>query len=255
MSSAMTSLPDDWFTDAEFWIATYPFMFPDTAFAAAAEDAAKVMALSGCAGGALLDLGCGPGRFVVPFAQAGFAVTGVDRTPFLLDKARAYAAAQQVSAEFVPEDMRAFVRPGAFDIAINLFTTFGYFADPKDNAKVLDNVFASLKPGGVFVLDTMGKEVLARVFAPAGAQTLDNGDALFQRRAVTRDWSLSESAWTLVQGERARTFHVRHWLYSGQEMRRMMLDAGFTRVDLYGNLDGEPYDVEARRLVAVARKR
>ena len=35
----------------------------------------------------------------------------------------------------------------------------------------------------------------------------------------------------------------------------MMLDAGFTRVDLYGNLDGEPYDVEARRLVAVARKR
>jgi len=230
----MTSLPDDWFTDEEFWIATYPFMFPDTAFAAAAEDAPKVMALSGCAGGALLDLGC---------------------TPFMLDKARAYAAAQQVSAEFVQEDMRAFVRPGAFDIAINLFTTFGYFADPKDNAKVLDNVFASLMPGGVFVLDTMGKEVLARVFAPAGAQTLDNGDALFQRRAVTRDWSLSESAWTLVQGERARTFHVRHWLYSGQEMRRMMLDAGFTRVDLYGNLDGEPYDVEARRLVAVARKR
>ena len=109
--------------------------------------------------------------------------------------------------------------------------------------------------GGVFVLDTMGKEVLARIFSPAGAQTLDDGDALFQRRAVTRDWSLSESAWTLVQGERARTFHVRHWLYSGQEMRRMMLDAGFTRVDLYGNLDGEPYDVEARRLVAVARKR
>ncbi len=44
----MTSLPDDWFTDEEFWITTYPFMFPDTAFAAAAEGAAKVMALSGC---------------------------------------------------------------------------------------------------------------------------------------------------------------------------------------------------------------
>ena len=250
----MTSFPHDWFADEEFWIATFPFLFPDTAFAAARENVAKIMALSGCSDGALLDLGCGPGRFVTPFAQAGFSVTGVDRTPFLLDKARAFAAAERVNVEFVQEDMRAFVRPGAFDLTINLFTTFGYFADPRDNARVLENVFAGLKPGGVFVLDTMGKEVLARIFAPAGAQMLDNGDILFQQRAVVEGWSQIENAWTLVQGERARTFRLRHWLYSGQEMRRMLLDAGFARVELYGNLDGDEYGVEARRLVAVARK-
>jgi len=250
----MQTVADNWFADEAFWIATYPLVFPDTAFAAAREDTAKIMALSGCSGGALLDLGCGPGRFVVPFAQAGFTVTGVDRTPFLLDKARAYAAAEQVSVEFVQEDMRAFVRPGAFDLIVNLFTTFGYFADPRDNAKVLDNVFASLKPGGVFVLDTMGKEVLARIFAPAGANTLDNGGVMFQRRAIVDDWSQIENAWTVVREGTAHTLRSRHWLYSGQEMRRMLLDPGFARVDLYGNLDGDEYGVEARQLVAVAYK-
>jgi hypothetical protein len=42
-------------------------------------------------------------------------------------------------------------------------------------------------------------------------------------------------------------------VYSGQELKDRLLAAGFSRVSLYGNLDGAPYDREASRLVAVAR--
>ena len=46
-------------------------------------------------------------------AQKGFRVIGVDRTAFLLEKARMRAEAAQVEIGWVQEDMREFTRPGA----------------------------------------------------------------------------------------------------------------------------------------------
>jgi hypothetical protein len=167
---------------------------------------------------------------------------------------RAYAAQEQVDVEFVQEDMRRFVRPAAFDLAINLYTTFGYFAGPADNQLVLENVYASLVDGGAFVVDVMGTEVLARIYRDTSSQELENGDVLVQRRHAVNDWREMDNRWTLIQGERARTFHFRHWLYSGWELKQMLLAAGFAEVTLYGGLDGAEYGPEARRLIAVARK-
>ena len=243
-----------WYDDDAFWELLFPFMFPPEQFEAAVEHASLLEELTGRSGGALLDLGCGPGRYVVPFAQRGYAVTGVDRTSFLLQKARAYAAQEQVEIEFVQEDMRRFVRPAVFDMAINLSTSFGYFADPADNQRVLENVHASLVDGGVFVLDVMGTEVLARIYKDADARALDDGAVLVQRRRAVNDWREMDNYWTLIQGERARTFHLRHWLYSGWELKQMLLAAGFASVTLYGDFDGAEYGPEARRLIAVARK-
>ncbi len=125
----MENAASDWFADDTFWIASYPFMFPDASFALAAEDVTKIVALSGCEGTTVLDQCCGPGRYAIPLAKHGYMVTGVDRTPFLLDKAQAYAAAEQVEVEWVVEDMRRFTRPTTFDLALNLYTSFGYFDD------------------------------------------------------------------------------------------------------------------------------
>ncbi|NIV31493.1 MAG: hypothetical protein GWN58_18985, partial [Anaerolineae bacterium] len=49
-------------------------------------------------------------------------------------------------------------------------------------------------------------------------------------------------------------FTLGHRLYDGAGLRTLLLDAGFESVALYGDLDGAPYDNEARRLVAVAQK-
>lgn len=246
--------PRAWYDDDAFWEVLYPFMFPATHFEKAAEHVPLLEELTGCSGGALLDLGCGPGRYVVPFAKRGYAVTGVDRTTFLLSKARAYAEQEQVKVEFVQEDMRHFVRPGAYDIAINLYTTFGYFEDPADNQRVLNHVCASLRDGGVFVLDVMGTEVLAHIYRDSEARVLEDGLVLVQRRRAINDWREMDNYWTLIEGERARTFYIRHWIYTGFELRQMLLAAGFESVRLFGDFDGAEYGPDARRLIAVARK-
>lgn len=250
----MEQATSDWFLDETFWATVYPFMFPETSYAAAREQVGHLLGWTGLTAGTVLDLACGPGRYAVPLAQRGFHVTGVDCMPFLLDKARAYAATAHVHVEWVQDDMRRFTRSHAFDLAVNLFTSFGYFETPQDNQRVVQNVVASLKPGGQFVLDVLGKEVLARIFQPTSAQEIPGAGVLVQRRHVIEDWSRITNEWLLIQAGVVRTFRMQHWLYSGVELQGLLLGSGFTTVQLYGNFEGAAYGPGATRLIAVARK-
>jgi hypothetical protein len=77
---------------------------------------------------------------------------------------------------------------------------------------------------------------------------------LFQRRSVIDDWSRMENDWFVVRDGGVRIFRLRHWIYSGRELREMLAAAGFSTIDLYGDLAGAPYGPEAKRMIAVAHK-
>ena len=245
----MTRPAPDWFADEAFWEALYPFLFSEAARAGALADVAAIKALVGRPVTTILDLCCGPGRHSVAFAKQGSRVTGVDRSPFLLDRAREYAAQEDVDVRWVQDDMREYIEPGTFDCAVNLFTSFGYFDDPADNRRVLANVHASLVPGGVFVLDLAGKEVAARLYQPCGTQELPDGSVLVQRRKVIDDWARMENDWSILRNGRVQSFRFRHWLYSAVELRELVSSVGFVDIEVFGRLAGSPYDAGADRLV------
>jgi SAM-dependent methyltransferase len=219
-------------------------------------EVAKVIALVGLSapeGKAVLDLCCGPGRHAIPLARRGMRVTGVDRTPFLLERARERARDAAVAVELVQSDMREFRRPAAYDLALSLFTSFGYFQAREDDLLVLRNVRASLKAHGTLVVDVMGKEWLARHFQPTRSRSLPDGSLLVDRNDVSDDWTRVDSEAILIREGRIRTFRTRLSVYSGLELRDRLLLAGFASVSLHGDLDGSPYGIDAPRLVAVAR--
>lgn len=248
-----TIRPTPWYENDSFWESTFPFMFPAERFDSAEAQVEQVLALAGVYSGDVLDLACGPGRHSVALAARGFRVTGVDRTGFMLDKARNRAAAAGVKVEFVQQDMREFCRPDSFELALSMFTSFGYFEEVDEDQMVLANLRKSLRSGGVLVMDVMGKEVLARIFAQANVSVAPDGRRLVQHRQLRPGWRRLYDEWTLIDGNHAQTFALEHTLYSGWELQQLMIGAGFTLVSLYGGLDGAPYDERAGRLVAVAR--
>jgi len=246
--------PKEWFDDDALWRETFSYVFAEKRVALAPEVIDKALQLTKLRGKSALDLGCGTGRFSIALAERGFSVTGVDRTKYLLDKARAKARSMHVTVEWLQEDMRDFVRREAYDFILNMFSSFGYFDDRAEDAQVLANILESLRPGGVFLIDIMGKEILAKIFQPSSAQSLPDGSVLVEQRTVFDDWSRILNEWTVIRNARARKFTFQLNIYSGQELRHEMERAGFVDVKLYGNLDGGPYGPEATRLVAVGRK-
>ena len=240
-----------WYANDAFWRENYEVMFSEDAFRRAAEDAERVLSLTGTNPHKVLDLCCGPGRYVVPLAKRGIDVTGVDLSPFLLTKARENAAAAGVTAEFVHSDMRQFVRAQTFDAVLNLYSSFGYFANRDEDAHVLDNMFESLRPGGAAVIDVLGKELLGR----RGDRITDlpDGAICIQRIRVADEWNSLDSEFILIRSDSTTRHQFTHRLYSGFELRSAMETAGF-KVSLFGDFSGTAYDANAARLVAVGRK-
>jgi len=244
----------EWFDNDVFWQAFYPFMFSEKSFVETPEQIKKVLKLTEPAGKTVLDLCCGPGRCAIALASSSFEVTGVDRTKYLLDKARERAISEKAEIEWIQMDMRDFVRPDTYDLALSMFTSFGYFDDKNEDTKVLHNMNTSLKQGGVCLIDVIGKEVLAKIFQPTTSVVLPDGTIFIQRHEIFDDWTRIRNEWILIRKGKARNFHFHHTIYSGQELRDLMEQAGFVDVKLHGNFDGDEYGPDGHRLIAVGRK-
>ncbi len=245
-----------WHDDDDFWREFTPAIFTGAHFAQAAGEVEALIELAGPPPGArVLDLCCGPGRHAVELARQGYLVTGVDRNPGYLARARERAAAEGLTVELVEADMREFSRPGGFDLAINLYTSFSFFDDPAEERRVLENLAASLDQGGTLVMELMGKEVLARIFTPRDWQTLPGGTLWLQERILSTDWRSIDVRWLLIKPDGTRFERmVSHRLYAASELSALLLAVGLVDVECYGSLAGEPYDHLAPRMVVVARK-
>ncbi|HKV04789.1 MAG TPA: methyltransferase domain-containing protein [Candidatus Acidoferrales bacterium] len=245
----------EWFDDDSFWRELYPFMFPEKRIADADVQVEKALRLTKPKGKSVLDLCCGPGRCSIALARKGFSVTGVDRTKYLLDRARASARAARVKIEWVREDMRDFVRPGSFALILSMFTSFGYFDDKREDLIVLKNMHTSLRSGGACLIEVLGKERLARVFQPTISTVLPDGTMLVERHELFDDWTRVRNEWLIMRKGRVKSFKFHHTIYSGEELRERMQHAGFVGVTLYGSLDGDAYGPNAERLIAIGRAR
>lgn len=244
----------EWFEDEAFWESFYPFLFPDERFQIAEEEAEKILKLVDFKGHGVLDLCCGPGRHSIALAKKGLAFTGVDRSRFLLAKAIAQAEEQNVEVEWVEEDMRYFARREAFDLVLNMFTSFGYFDNKDDDLKVLQNIHQSLRPSGICLLDVGGKEWLAKVFQPTTTQEGPDGSLLVRRHEIFDDWTRIRNECILVKEGKAKSFRFHHTIYSAQELKDRLRQVGFQRITMFGDLEGSEYGTNARRLVAVGWK-
>lgn len=246
--------PKPWHEQDDFWETVAPILFVERRWSDAPAEVEQVISLLEIEPGAhVLDLCCGVGRHSLELARRGFQVTGVDRTRPYLDSASNQAEGEGLEVEFVQSDMRDFCRPDAFDAVVNLFTSFGYFEDPEDDRKVAMNMYRSLKSGGVFLIDMMGKEVLARIFRER--DWYEEADMLIlQERKITKDWSWMENRWILLADNDRTEINLSHRIYSAVELASLLTECGFTHVDAYGDLDGSAYDHLARRLVVAARK-
>jgi SAM-dependent methyltransferase len=269
----------EWFNDEPFWAEYAPIIFDDKHWQevpAVADGVTRLSRLNlygkggdGAAGAPdadppapgitvgpgprLLDLCCGMGRVSLELAGRGFAVTGVDITEAYLKTAEEDAAYAKLDIDFIREDARSFKRPGFFDTAVNLYISFGYFEDPRDDLLMAKNVYESLKPGGAFIIETLGKEIAVRDFIEA--EWFERaGFMVLTEYAPVDSWGGLKNRWILINEKKRieKTFTQR--LYAASELRRLLEEAGFSRVELYGAWDESPYDHRAAALIAVGRK-
>jgi SAM-dependent methyltransferase len=242
-----------WHEDPQFWIAMRDGIFDEQLWADASGEVDQLLALTGSASGAsVLDIPCGPGRHVVPLAAHGLAVCGVDLNQAYLDEARKRAVGAQLSVELICADMRAFVRPDSFDLALNLYTSFGYSEDPADDQQILHNLRRSLRADGQLVLELVTRETA--VATGPHSHDLGQGRSIVERAELVQGGAVIQRSWQLCWPGGERSWMAWHRLYSIAALRELLEKCGFASVAVHGGLDGREFSPANDAAVLVARR-
>ncbi|MDX2196752.1 MAG: class I SAM-dependent methyltransferase [Cytophagales bacterium] len=98
----------------------------------------------------ILDLACGRGRHSKYLNTKGYRVTGIDIAENNIIYAKTY---ENDTLQFEVHDMREPYAAHAFDVVLNIFTSFGYFKDHEANLQTLRAVHTSLKNEGILIID------------------------------------------------------------------------------------------------------
>jgi ubiquinone/menaquinone biosynthesis C-methylase UbiE len=252
------SLPEmgDW--DAVFdetYLRTY---MPMASAEQSREQALAAVALAGADPGAeILDCPCGFGRHALPLAEAGYRITGLDRSPTLLAEAE-HRRGEAEWPRFVRGDYRALpFENSSFDAVLCLFSSLGYLERDED-VGVLRELHRVLRAGGALVIETAHRDGFARfaqTFARRTWDRLPDGSLYLEER--TPDWSAGTiDTYRLIVtpgNERIERPYVLH-VYSAKEWIQMLREAGFLEVEAFGAWDGvTPISPDAWRLIVRAR--
>ncbi len=209
---------------------------------------------------ALLDLGCGPGVYAELFHQAGYRVTGVDLSPRSIRYARDSAREKHLPIEYRVCD---YLRPDErerFDLVTLIYCDFGVLS-PEDRARLLGNIRAALKPGGLLILDVFtpaqyegrrqehtGWEYAAKgFFCPRPHLHLEafycyEEEATFCKQHI------------LVEENGAKSVNIWEHVFTKGELEAELARAGFSTRGIYASVSGAAFTQASTVMCVVAKK-
>jgi SAM-dependent methyltransferase len=225
-------------------------------------------------GHAVLEVACGSGRVLVPLAQAGFDVVGVDVSPHMLALARAKldrALDPTGRARLVQGDMRRFdLETCDFDLAIVAVKSFAYLTERDDQLACLTSIAAHLRPGGLLTVDflhprpdwvgaaqgSMRDDLLQHV--PEHGFTLSRVESVVSTD-LSRQIRVIRSAYEIID-DRGTPLTKRfvEWPYRWThrfEAEHLLERAGLNVEAVYGGYQREPFVSDSASMVFLARKR
>ncbi len=206
------------------------------------------------AGARVLDCPCGQGRHAHLLAEAGFDVDGVDYSAPLLAKAKARGTGRTL--RYRRADMRRLPAAwsGRFSAVVNLFTSFGFFDDPADDAAVLHEFARVLEPGGLLLWHGGDRDgVMARFLARDWWTTADGTLVAQERHFDPLSGFLTvESIWRGKRVREERTHRIR--LYTPSELAGLMRDAGLIVEQGFDGFTPRPLGRRSSEMLLVARK-
>lgn len=196
----------------------------------------------------ILDLACGSGRHSRVLGRLGYKVSGCDLSPNSISEAQKLATGNMA---FFIHDMREPL-PEKYDAVFNLFTSFGYFDHPSDNARVLNSVAQALPENGLLVIDFMNTEKIIRELKPR--QEITRGDVLFHIKREVLNGKIVKTIAFEAEG-RSWFFQEKVQALDLMDFQQLLGDAGFTIAGTFGNYSLEAFNpVQSDRLILICRK-
>ncbi|HEY6290674.1 MAG TPA: class I SAM-dependent methyltransferase, partial [Terriglobia bacterium] len=225
--------------------------------------------------GAVLEVGCGTGRVLIPTARAGARIAGLDSSSSMLAVCRQRLSAEpeelQSRVTLVRGDMRRFNLRRQFELVTLPFRPFQHLLTTEDQISCLRSIHRHLAPGGKLVLDIFNPSIpylgAPEGMPPPGGEepefTLPDGRRVLRRiRIVGRDLLEQVQDVELIylvthpDGREERLVHRFRMRYLFRyEAEHLLARGGFEIEDVFADYDKSPYGSKyPGELIFVARR-
>lgn len=238
------------------------------------KDVAFYVDLCRAAQGEVLELGCGTGRVLIPAAEAGCTITGLDGSGVMLERCRAnvlkVASEVQKRVTLVEADMTGFSLDSKFALATVPFRPLQHLVSVDEQLSFLRCVHRHLQPGGKLALDVFHPD-LKRLGNPASTDEIEDTPeyALADGRRLRRTYRITANhiaAQTIdaeliyyvrdPTGKAARIVHAFPLRYFFRfELEHLLVRAGFEITELFGNYDRSPFTDSSGDMFVIATRK
>ena len=207
----------------------------------------------------VLDQCCGIGNISLLLGKMKISVIGIEQSLGYVRQAQERARLAELNCQFIAADAFTYISNIPLDAAFNWHTSFGYTSDDKQNRRMLENAFASLKPGGLFLLDFINLAYVFKHFRPIMITYHPTRDGLVEViRESNPDLAsgMLNQNWTFVYpgAEERLTQFTATKMYQPYQLGELLKLSGFELIAYFGNLMGEPISFDTPRCICLARR-
>lgn len=200
-------------------------------------------------GSKLIDIACGKGRHAKYFNKKGMDVVGVDLSQNSINTAK---KDENKNLQFSAHDMRENYQENSFDIVTNLFTSFGYFENNKDEQKAINAMANNLKKEGILIIDFMNaKKVIANLVLNE-QKTINN--IQFDITRQVKDGFIIKDI-RITDGKEEQQFQEKVKAITLADYSEFITNAGLKIIDIFGNYKLDNFDEKiSDRLILICKK-
>jgi len=200
-------------------------------------------------GSKLIDVACGKGRHATYFNKLGFDVVGVDLSGNSITTAKQN---ENKKLQFFKHDMRNTFKANSFNVVTNLFTSFGYFEEMKDEQKAINAMTENLKSDGILIIDFMNvKKVISHLVNSEQKKIekiIFNISRKTEDNYIVKDISFSDNG---------KNYHFQEIVkaITLSDFSDFISNAGMKIIDIFGNYKLEDFNaITSDRLILICKK-
>jgi SAM-dependent methyltransferase len=195
--------------------------------------------------------------------RLGLDASGIDASPKMIQKARTNSVTCGVTVEYILGDYMNMSKrfSEGFDLITCLGDTVAHVKSGQDLRKLFQEVYKSLNPGGLFVIQARNYDFIlkhgARFTPPTGSR---NGteETLFFRlldfNPKTLNLSIAKFRWHENRWE-SSVYTTEIHPYLKKELESALKSVGFAKLDSYRNYNFEDYDPNGSDVILIAQKK
>jgi len=197
----------------------------------------------------ILDIACGRGRHSIYLQKKGFEVTGIDLSEQNIKYAKQF---EQRYLHFFVHDMRRLGYINYYDIALNLFTSFGYFDTEKEHVNALKSFRKSIKHDGTLVIDYFNTQKILKNLTQRETKTVEGIEFDIHKYVsggkIIKHIDFEHRSKHFAFEERVQAFTL-------EDFKRMFLKSGLVIKNTFGTYGLEEFDeTRSDRLILICKK-